>query len=82
MKTTRVHLLRHGQVEGYQSKRYNGQGGDTRLTDLGRQHPLPLPAVFSTSLSLLFIPVISADVVSLLIRLRSYRVLSLSIVTN
>lgn len=36
MKATRVHLLRHGQVEGYEAKRYNGQG-DTPLTDLGRQ---------------------------------------------
>ena len=36
MKATRLHLLRHGQVEGYQEKRYNGQG-DVRLTDLGRQ---------------------------------------------
>ena len=36
MKATRVHLLRHGQVEGYEAKRYNGQG-DTPLTALGRQ---------------------------------------------
>ena len=36
MKATRVHLLRHGQVEGFEKKRYNGQG-DISLTDLGRQ---------------------------------------------
>ena len=36
MKATRLHLLRHGQVDGFESKRYNGQG-DTRLTDFGRQ---------------------------------------------
>jgi len=36
MKATRLHLLRHGQVEGFENKRYNGQG-DIRLTDLGRQ---------------------------------------------
>ncbi len=36
MKATRIHLLRHGQVEGFENKRYNGQG-DVRLTDLGRQ---------------------------------------------
>ncbi len=36
MKVTRVHLLRHGQVEGFENKRYNGQS-DIRLTDLGRQ---------------------------------------------
>lgn len=35
MKATRVHLLRHGQVEGYETKRYNGQS-DAPLTDLGR----------------------------------------------
>ena len=36
MKATRLYLLRHGQVEGFEDKRYNGQG-DTRLTDFGRQ---------------------------------------------
>lgn len=35
-KPTRVHLLRHGQVEGYEEKRYNGQA-DTPLTVLGRR---------------------------------------------
>lgn len=33
---TRVHLLRHGQVEGFEEKRYNGQA-DTPLTILGRR---------------------------------------------
>ncbi|MFO7766999.1 MAG: histidine phosphatase family protein [Pelovirga sp.] len=33
---TRVHLLRHGQVEGFEEKRYNGQA-DTPLTTLGRR---------------------------------------------
>ena len=36
MKATRIHLLRHGQVEGFEQKRYNGQG-DIPLTALGRQ---------------------------------------------
>ncbi len=36
MKATRLHLLRHGQVEGFEAKRYNGQG-NTPLTTLGRQ---------------------------------------------
>ena len=36
MKATRIHLLRHGQVEGFAQKRYNGQG-DIPLTDLGRR---------------------------------------------
>lgn len=36
MEKTRLHLLRHGQVEGFQNKRYNGQA-DVPLTDLGRE---------------------------------------------
>ena len=36
MERTRLHLLRHGQVEGYEDKRYNGQA-DVALTDLGRE---------------------------------------------
>lgn len=36
MRATRLHLLRHGQVEGFENKRYNGQS-DVHLTDLGRQ---------------------------------------------
>ena len=35
-KPIRVHLLRHGQVEGYEEKRYNGQA-DIPLTVLGRR---------------------------------------------
>jgi len=31
---TRIHLVRHGQVEGHDQKRYNGQT-DVALTDLG-----------------------------------------------
>ncbi|WP_321368906.1 alpha-ribazole phosphatase [uncultured Desulfuromusa sp.] len=36
MKATRLHLLRHGQVEGFEEKRYNGQN-DVHLTAHGRQ---------------------------------------------
>jgi alpha-ribazole phosphatase/probable phosphoglycerate mutase len=58
MKATRIHLLRHGQVEGFEQKRYNGQA-DIALTDLGRkqsaafagrlQHK-PLAAIYSSDL--------------------------------
>ena len=41
MEATRLHLLRHGQVEGFEEKRYNGQA-DVALTDLGRQQYLCL----------------------------------------
>ena len=59
MKATRLHLLRHGQVVGFEDKRYNGQG-DIHLTDLGRQQstafagrfqPLQLTGVYSSDLS-------------------------------
>lgn len=36
MTRTRIYLVRHGQVEGHDSKRYNGQG-DVLLTELGRR---------------------------------------------
>lgn len=36
MEKTRLHLLRHGQVEGFEEKRYNGHA-DVALTDLGRE---------------------------------------------
>jgi len=36
---TRIHLLRHGQVEGHGEARYNGQR-DVALTDLGREQSL------------------------------------------
>ena len=58
MKATRVHLLRHGQVEGFENQRYNGQG-DISLTDHGRQQsaafarrfqPLELNAIYSSDL--------------------------------
>lgn len=35
MSQTRIYLVRHGQVEGFESKRYNGQG-DVPLTGQGR----------------------------------------------
>lgn len=35
MKVTRVHLLRHGEVEGFEKQRYNGHG-DVKLTEIGR----------------------------------------------
>ncbi len=35
-KRTRLFLIRHGQVEGHQEKRYNGQG-DVPLTETGRR---------------------------------------------
>lgn len=46
MTSTRVHLLRHGQVEGHEVKRYNGQG-DTPLTSLGRRQAVALGARFA-----------------------------------
>ncbi len=58
MKATRLHLLRHGQVEGFENKRYNGQG-DIPLTSLGRQQSavfagrfqhLKLTAIYSSDL--------------------------------
>jgi alpha-ribazole phosphatase/probable phosphoglycerate mutase len=36
MQRTRIYLVRHGQVEGYQQKRYNGQI-NVRLTELGKE---------------------------------------------
>ncbi|MBE0598613.1 MAG: histidine phosphatase family protein, partial [Desulfuromonadales bacterium] len=36
MLTTRLFLMRHGQVQGHQEKRYNGQG-EVPLTPLGRR---------------------------------------------
>jgi alpha-ribazole phosphatase/probable phosphoglycerate mutase len=58
MTRTRVHLLRHGQVEGHEVRRYNGQG-DTPLTPLGRRQGvalgrcfagLPLAGIYSSDL--------------------------------
>lgn len=36
MTRTRLYLVRHGQVEGHEEKRYNGQG-DVSLTGLGQR---------------------------------------------
>ncbi len=55
---TRVHLLRHGQVEGFEQRRYNGQA-DVTLTAVGveqseayatRLKTVPLAAVYSSDL--------------------------------
>ncbi len=59
MKSTRIHLLRHGQVQGFEEKRYNGQG-NVALTAQGEQQSFalaerlrtyPLAAVYSSDLS-------------------------------
>jgi alpha-ribazole phosphatase len=56
---TRIYLIRHGQVEGFGNKRYNGQS-DVALTALGRKQSealgerlaaRPLAAVYSSDLS-------------------------------
>ncbi|WP_305045430.1 alpha-ribazole phosphatase [Geoalkalibacter sp.] len=56
---TRLYLIRHGQVEGFGNKRYNGQA-DVALTPFGRQQSealaarlaeRPLAAVYSSDLS-------------------------------
>ncbi len=57
-EATRVHLMRHGQVEGFELRRYNGQA-DVTLTALGEQQSqnyrerlkdLSLTAVYSSDL--------------------------------
>ncbi|BCR03734.1 alpha-ribazole phosphatase [Desulfuromonas versatilis] len=59
MSHTRIYLVRHGQVEGFEEKRYNGQA-DVALTALGhdqyrqlagRLAAKPLAAVYSSDLS-------------------------------
>ncbi len=59
MTRTRLYLLRHGQVEGFGEKRYNGQG-DVSLTPTGRDQSMRLrdrlkdneiSAVYSSDLS-------------------------------
>lgn len=59
MEITRVHLIRHGQVEGFEEKRYNGQG-EVALTSVGlRQYEalqarlaaVPLAAIYTSDLS-------------------------------
>lgn len=56
---TRIHLVRHGQVQGHEEKRYNGQN-DVNLTDLGveQYHTLkerladsPISACYSSDLT-------------------------------
>lgn len=56
---TRIYLVRHGQVEGHETKRYNGQA-DVRLTGLGRRQyreleerldDTQIAAVYSSDLS-------------------------------
>ncbi|MDH3961340.1 MAG: histidine phosphatase family protein, partial [Desulfuromonadales bacterium] len=58
MKRTRLFLVRHGQVEGHEEKRYNGQV-NVPLTPLGREQSArvrdhmtsnPLDAVYSSDL--------------------------------
>jgi alpha-ribazole phosphatase/probable phosphoglycerate mutase len=58
MQRTRLHLMRHGQVVGFEDRRYNGQG-DIGLTELGlvqsrayasRLQKIPLAAVCSSDL--------------------------------
>jgi alpha-ribazole phosphatase len=48
---TRIHLVRHGQVEGFDQKRYNGQT-DVALTDLGvEQYHLIKERLATTAIS-------------------------------
>ena len=58
MQRTRIYLVRHGQVEGHEEKRYNGQV-NVLLTQLGREQServcdrltnVPLRAVYSSDL--------------------------------
>lgn len=58
MQRTRIYLVRHGQVEGYEEKRYNGQV-NVPLTRLGEEQSarvrdfltdIPLAAVYSSDL--------------------------------
>ena len=58
MQRTRIYLVRHGQVEGYQQKRYNGQI-NVRLTELGKKQSericacltdIALDAIYSSDL--------------------------------
>ncbi len=59
MTCTRIYLVRHGQVEGHETKRYNGQG-DVALTEKGwdeyrqlqkRLADKPLAGVYTSDLS-------------------------------
>lgn len=59
MKRTRIHLIRHGEVEGFEEKRYNGQS-DVALTPKGaaqfgflqmRIQKYPVTAVYCSDLT-------------------------------
>ena len=59
MKRTRLHLVRHGEVEGFEEKRYNGQS-DVNLTAKGaaqlgflqmRIRKLPIAAFYCSDLT-------------------------------
>ncbi len=59
MEKTRIYLMRHGQVEGHEHRRYNGQN-DVALTGLGRRQSetlaerlrdVSLAAVYASDLS-------------------------------
>ncbi len=58
MERTRIHLIRHGEVEGHEQKRYNGQA-DVAVTPKGnaqlgmlqlRMQKLPIAAVYTSDL--------------------------------
>ena len=58
MQRTRIFLIRHGQVEGHEEKRYNGQA-NVELTSLGREQShrvrnnmfeIPVAAEYSSDL--------------------------------
>jgi len=58
MERTRIHLIRHGEVEGHEEKRYNGQA-DVAVTPKGnaqlgmlqlRMQKLPISAVYTSDL--------------------------------
>lgn len=58
MQRTRIYLVRHGQIEGYQQKRYNGQR-NVPLTELGKEQSerisarledIALEAIYSSDL--------------------------------
>lgn len=59
MQRTRIHLVRHGEVEGHEEKRYNGQA-DVAVTPKGnaqlgmlqlRMQKLPITAVYTSDLA-------------------------------
>ena len=59
MERTRIHLIRHGEVEGHEMKRYNGQA-DVAVTPKGnaqlgmlqlRMQKLPITAIYTSDLA-------------------------------